>query len=155
MPVPTRRIRCFFRINSLFSGLVFLFRPDREFARKALELRRVSAPQVASGGPETKNSLLFCLYIESRLRQLTSRAARSRPQPSPRRRAGGTPALPGSHSPARRPPQNSGRCAPHFALMRASISRLDRATTGNVLRRANGLQASMTTRELRRSVSPS
>src|SRR5258707_7647110 len=58
--------------------------------------------------------------------------------------------------PRSQPPQNpSGKSAAHFALMRASSSRLARATTGKLSRRANGLHASITTRALRRSGLPS
>src|SRR5258706_15948947 len=49
-------------------------------------------------------------------------------------------------------PQNpSGKSAAHFALMRASSSRLERATTGKLSRRANGFQAAMTTPAVRRA----
>ena len=58
----------------------------------------------------------------------------------------------GQPGPAHTPAGNS---FPHFARMRSSSALLERATTGNDFFRRNGMQASMITRELRRSVSPS
>ena len=49
----------------------------------------------------------------------------------------------------------AGSSFPHLARMRSSSALLERATTGNDFFRRNGMQASMITRELRRSVSPS
>src|SRR5215207_1196008 len=47
-----------------------------------------------------------------------------------------------------------GRNAPNFPRTRSSTSWLARTTIGNVSRRPNGLQASMTTRALRGSLAP-
>ena len=49
-------------------------------------------------------------------------------------------------------PQNPfGKSFAHFARMRSSSALLERATFGNVFLRRNGMQASMITREFRRS----
>src|SRR5258707_15740332 len=66
------------------------------------------------------------------------RAGRPRSEPC----APGAPQIPSGKSPA------------HFALMRASSSRLERATTGKLSRRANGLRASITPPAVRRGGGP-
>src|SRR5438105_15420179 len=46
-----------------------------------------------------------------------------------------------------------GKSFAHFSRMRSSSALLERAMTGKVFLRRNGMQASIITRELRRSVS--
>ena len=131
-----RRIPCYsllWQMNSLLRPQIFPAPVGREFTCKVLKLKDQITPISAKIGRKLANSLFFSL------------------QQGIRPPAGETPALPAPGA-----PQNpSGKSPAHFALMRASSSRLERATTGKLSRRANGLQASITTRALRRSVSPS